>query len=240
MGLETGTSIAALNALWPLGSDPRSQGDDHLRLIKSVLKNDAASRTSTATQVFAGELEASPYITVTRASGDPYFRLIKSQNASGDKAFGITVSAEGGLTFRPLDDLLGISEPIAARMEKAGPGTFDQKSIMTREKGDARYTQVSSQRRLKEGIDRDAPPDAFWTLQPASFVWGGSMDEFDPRLGQPGYSLIAEEVETVFPSAVTRDEEGAVTGLELKALVAALYHEVCRLRGLAAGDGAPA
>ena len=41
MPLETTTTIAGLNALWPLGSDSKGQGDDHLRLIKSVLQTDA-------------------------------------------------------------------------------------------------------------------------------------------------------------------------------------------------------
>lgn len=40
MPLESGDTIADLNPLWPLGSDPKSQGDDHLRLIKTVLQND--------------------------------------------------------------------------------------------------------------------------------------------------------------------------------------------------------
>jgi len=38
MPLETGTTIAQLNAFWPLSSDPVNQGEDHLQLIKSVLK----------------------------------------------------------------------------------------------------------------------------------------------------------------------------------------------------------
>ena len=38
MSVESTTTIAGLNALWPLGSDSKSEGDDHLRLIKSVLK----------------------------------------------------------------------------------------------------------------------------------------------------------------------------------------------------------
>jgi hypothetical protein len=38
MPLETATSIATLNASYPLGSDPVASADDHLRLIKSVLK----------------------------------------------------------------------------------------------------------------------------------------------------------------------------------------------------------
>ena len=38
MPLETGTTIAALNSSNPLGGDARSLGDDHIRLIKAVLK----------------------------------------------------------------------------------------------------------------------------------------------------------------------------------------------------------
>ena len=54
MGLETGSVIADLNENWPLGNDPKSQGDDHIRLIKSILKNDAVS-LDTAGQVVIGE-----------------------------------------------------------------------------------------------------------------------------------------------------------------------------------------
>lgn len=39
MGLESATTIAGLNENWPLGTDPKSQGDDHIRMIKRVLKN---------------------------------------------------------------------------------------------------------------------------------------------------------------------------------------------------------
>lgn len=38
MGLESANTIATLDSSWPLISDKRSEGDDHLRLIKSVLK----------------------------------------------------------------------------------------------------------------------------------------------------------------------------------------------------------
>ena len=39
MALETATYISGLVAVNPLSTDPKSQGDDHLRLIKSVLLN---------------------------------------------------------------------------------------------------------------------------------------------------------------------------------------------------------
>jgi hypothetical protein len=39
MSLETGTYVSDLVATNPAGTDPKSQGDDHLRLIKNALKN---------------------------------------------------------------------------------------------------------------------------------------------------------------------------------------------------------
>lgn len=38
MGLETGSFIADLDDTWPLSGDLTSRGDDHLRLIKAILK----------------------------------------------------------------------------------------------------------------------------------------------------------------------------------------------------------
>jgi hypothetical protein len=39
MPIEAAASITTFNQLWPLGTDPKSQGDDHLRLIKAILKS---------------------------------------------------------------------------------------------------------------------------------------------------------------------------------------------------------
>lgn len=38
MGLETTTTISGMNPDWPLGTDPRSEGDNHIRILKSVLQ----------------------------------------------------------------------------------------------------------------------------------------------------------------------------------------------------------
>ena len=37
MPLESGSKLTELNPLWPLGSDPKSEGDDHIRLVKRAL-----------------------------------------------------------------------------------------------------------------------------------------------------------------------------------------------------------
>lgn len=46
MSLETGSFIKDLVATNPQGTDPKSQGDDHLRLIKSVLKSQFSGFTA--------------------------------------------------------------------------------------------------------------------------------------------------------------------------------------------------
>lgn len=38
MGLESGTNIAALDSSWPLSGDYIQEGDDHIRLVKAILK----------------------------------------------------------------------------------------------------------------------------------------------------------------------------------------------------------
>ena len=38
MPLENATTLSGLDSTWPLGLDSASRGDDHLRLLKAVLK----------------------------------------------------------------------------------------------------------------------------------------------------------------------------------------------------------
>ena len=38
MGLETGDFIEDLDPNWPLGTDPKNEGDDHIRLIKETIQ----------------------------------------------------------------------------------------------------------------------------------------------------------------------------------------------------------
>lgn len=67
MGLETGTYIDDLVVTNPLGTDPKSAGDDHIRLIKATIKatfpNITGAMTKTQTELNA--LLASTDIGVT-------------------------------------------------------------------------------------------------------------------------------------------------------------------------------
>ena len=47
MALESGTYISQLNSSNPTTSDDVAEGDDHLRLIKAVLKNQFSGLTGT-------------------------------------------------------------------------------------------------------------------------------------------------------------------------------------------------
>lgn len=59
MGLEAATFIDGLNSSWPLGTDSATFGDNHLRLIKSVLKTvfPGAGGNGFAKQIIATEDE---------------------------------------------------------------------------------------------------------------------------------------------------------------------------------------
>ena len=59
MGLESGAVIEDLQSEWPLGGDPTNQGDNHLRLIKNVLKLQfpGAEGNGFATPIIATEEE---------------------------------------------------------------------------------------------------------------------------------------------------------------------------------------
>ncbi len=64
MGLETGTKWSDLVTTNPTSSDPRSQGDDHLRLIKTVAVTmstkslyDTVTNTGTSATATAGVLQ---------------------------------------------------------------------------------------------------------------------------------------------------------------------------------------
>ena len=56
MALETATYISQLTATNPTASDPVSQGDDHLRLIKSVLQSQFTTLGAAAVTTTAAEL----------------------------------------------------------------------------------------------------------------------------------------------------------------------------------------
>lgn len=93
MGLETGTFIDDLNSSNPIGTDGSDAGDNHLRLIKSVLKN-----------TFKGAVRAFQFPTAPAAKTAAYTVLSTDENAliRGDAssgAFDITLPLGSSIGF---------------------------------------------------------------------------------------------------------------------------------------------
>lgn len=100
-------------------------------------------------------------------------------------------------------------------------------TIITREKGDARYSRISSDARKKTNI-QDMPPVLSGIMQarPVSFEW--LPDPADPSRPGTMYGLLAQEVQTIFPAAVLgSDEQGY--GLDALTLVSVLIKAVQEL-----------
>lgn len=100
----------------------------------------------------------------------------------------------------------------------AGATIGNSQNVVTREKGDGRYTLVASSLRYKENV-HDAEPRDLSSLTCKAWTWGGEIDGTDARRGRAGAGLIAEELAEVAPDCVTRTSEGEPDGIQVLALV---------------------
>lgn len=92
MGLETGTFISDLNANNPVGAtDPKSQGDDHIRLIKSTMLNTFPNITGAMN---ASHTELNNLVGVTGKTGTGNIVLSDSPTLTGTLMTG-AITASG-------------------------------------------------------------------------------------------------------------------------------------------------
>ena len=68
MGVETATYISQLSATNPLGTDPISEGDNQIRLVKDVLQKQFTTLGAAAVTTTAGELNVLDAVTAGTAS----------------------------------------------------------------------------------------------------------------------------------------------------------------------------
>ncbi len=159
MGLETGDTISDLNPSWPLGSDPKSQGDDHLRLLKAVFVNDVISRELGGIFLADIGVETAGLATLNIGSGAGFNAQLRFHEEGEEKGrlmigagnedlelrafFGgvnqnrirlSTNDSVGGIRF-----LVDGSGADAARIDVAGTVAVNNVTVITREKGDQRY-----------------------------------------------------------------------------------------------------
>jgi hypothetical protein len=108
MGLETATYISQLVDTNPTTSDPVSQGDDHLRLIKSVLQDQFTTLGAAAVTTTAAELnlldgkttlavEGTAVLSTGEGAGTKFLREDGDGTSSWQSASGTTYTAGDGL-----------------------------------------------------------------------------------------------------------------------------------------------
>ncbi len=108
MGLETGTYVNDLNTANPTSTDPKSQGDDHLRLIKSVLKNTFAGFPGliVATGVEAQGATVNDYVVTVSPAPAAYtanFFLAFKATHTNTNAVTIAINALAAKTLKGVD-----------------------------------------------------------------------------------------------------------------------------------------
>ena len=110
MGLETATYISQLVDTNSTTSDPVSQGDDHLRLIKSVLQDQFTTLGAAAVTTTAAELnlldgvttlapEGTAVLSTGESGGTKFLREDGDGTSSWQSAAGTTYTAGDGLDF---------------------------------------------------------------------------------------------------------------------------------------------
>lgn len=131
MGLEAGTYISDLVTTNPVGaSDAKSQGDDHLRLIKATLKNTfpniTGAMTLTHTQLNeAARLSAANVFTANQTLGGGGSRIL-TLNATGTNA--IEIGRVDGVASTPHIDMHSSTDgtnDYDVRMIASGGNTSD-------------------------------------------------------------------------------------------------------------------
>lgn len=119
MALETGTYVGDLVAANPTLSDPKSQGDDHLRLIKTALRNCFAGFTGAVIATGADSGAANTYV-LTPAQALPAYTLgmvveFVAANANTG-ASTLNISGLGAVAIKTVDGVaLGLNDILAGQ-----------------------------------------------------------------------------------------------------------------------------
>lgn len=144
MGLETASFISGLTPAWPLAGDTKSQGDDHLRLIKSVLQ-----------ATFPNATKAFYFPTTESISGTQTLDATDNNNTQ-------FVDTSGGNVTLNLPSGLGTSDK--GWTVDVVKTTSDTNAVIVTPASGTILTQVGSVATVRVGI----------LCEPATFRWTGS------------------------------------------------------------------
>lgn len=118
MGLETVTYISDLNPLWPLGSDPKSNGDNHVRNLKTGILNSFPGVTGA---VIATHFEIN-YLSGVTANVQVQLNAkapLASPTFTGTVALPASTSI-GTVTAAEILRLAGVLSPIQTQLDSKG------------------------------------------------------------------------------------------------------------------------
>ena len=110
MGIEVATYISGLDENNPAGSDNISEGDDHLKLIKTVLKNTLPNADEAMNGIHTSASEPSPN-TAGQLWFDTTNNLIKIRNEA-DSAWITLLASEGSRLLQVTHDIEATSATI--------------------------------------------------------------------------------------------------------------------------------
>jgi len=208
MGLETATYINGLVTTNPVGSDDRSTADDHLRLIKSVLKNSftgisgAVTATHGELDKLAGHVGAVPQLGIAQSwSGKQTFDAGILLPDNDQIEFG-TAGAESQLYSDGINTIWNFLANTDLRIDDGVAAVsrylFDISTGDFHADGDviAFSTSVGSDPKLKKDIEQIKDARAkLRGLTGVTFKW--------KKNDQPSAGLLSTDVEKVLPEAVS-------------------------------------
>jgi len=99
MTVEAATYISELNTTLPAGSDAKSEGDDHIRLIKLSIRNSWPNLTATPVTPTSADLNTITNAATTGATG---FNLVTATLGSSDTKAANTAFVQAAITAAAL------------------------------------------------------------------------------------------------------------------------------------------
>ncbi|MEM9049866.1 MAG: hypothetical protein AAGC92_14235 [Pseudomonadota bacterium] len=118
-----------------------------------------------------------------------------------------------------------IANTVAAEITATDTTASSDKTVITRQIGDARYSQIASTERFKDDVFEARPID-LREIMVREFTWGGDLSEDDPRRGLCGLGFIAEDVVEAVPEAAIHDHDGNIAGIDPLTMIAAVYWDL--------------
>ena len=98
MGVETATFISQLSATNPLGTDPISEGDNQIRLVKDVLQKQFTTLGANAVTTTAAEVNVLDGVTAGTASASKAVVLDSNSAVNAVKTAALHIGASGSET----------------------------------------------------------------------------------------------------------------------------------------------